>query len=132
MFLASGCFIRREKLFRLGRESEWQMRKRPATVFIPQFSSEEWRGLAKCLRELALGMMDDKTRARLSKQARAYVQAAERLDVEVDPSPNSIVFKLRTGNEVADAPNASACLSWRMLAWRPRYLRHRMNSANGI
>ncbi len=88
-----------------------------------EFSSDDWRGLARHLRELALGIMDDRTRARLNKQARDYEFTADRLDnIGVAPAPlwRSEVLARATEPGFGGLPLPKLRLFRRMLAWRPR------------
>ena len=94
-----------------------------ANIDTSEFSSDDWRGLAGHLRELALGEMDDRIRARMNKQAEDYALTADRLDnMGVAPAPlqkrESLIWaaNLRFG----DAPLKKMRLFRRMLAWRPR------------
>jgi hypothetical protein len=88
-----------------------------------EFSPEDWRELARHLRELALGMMDDRTRARMNGQAQDYELTADRLeDTGVAPAPRQrpegLVWATVFGFD--RAPQQKLRLFRRMLAWRPR------------
>jgi hypothetical protein len=88
-----------------------------------EFSPEDWRGLARHLRELALGVMDDRTRARMNRQAQDYELTADRLDnTGVAPAPRQKPEGLAWATVFGfdRAPRQKLRLFRRMLAWRPR------------
>jgi hypothetical protein len=88
-----------------------------------EFSPDDWRDLARHLRELALGIMDDRTRARMNKQAQDYEVTADRLDnIGVAPAPQRQPEALprATGLGFGSLPLRKLRLFHRMLAWRPR------------
>ena len=98
-----------------------------ATIDRSEFSPEDWRGLAKHLRELALGIMDDKTRARMNKQAQEYEATADRLEATGSaPAPNQEALGAMPVMEMGPATvqDRKFRLFRRMLAWRPRRLKH--------
>jgi hypothetical protein len=88
-----------------------------------EFSPDDWRGLARHLRELALAIMDDRTRARMNKQAQDYELTADRLDsAGVAPvprqKPEGLAWATDFGFGGATLPKLR--LFRRMWAWRPR------------
>jgi hypothetical protein len=88
-----------------------------------EFSPDDWRGLAGHLRELSLGVMDDRTRARINKQAQEYELTAERLDsTGVAPAPRQKPegTAWATDFSLGGSPVQKLRLFRRMLAWRPR------------
>ena len=88
-----------------------------------QFSSSDWRCLAKHLREFALGMMDDRIRARINRQAHEYEAIADRLDKEGSaPAPMHRSARAIASIQSASnfAPVGKSRLFRRMLEWRPR------------
>jgi hypothetical protein len=94
-----------------------------ATIDRSEFSPDDWRGLARHLRELALGMMDDRIRARLNRQAQEYEATADRLEATGSaPAPNRKALGAMASIEMgpADAQPRKSRLFRRMLAWRPR------------
>jgi hypothetical protein len=91
-----------------------------------EFSPDDWRGLGKHLRELALGTMDDNIRARMNEQAQKYEVTADCLDkTGLAPAPiqKALAAMPKGGFAVSSATSSKSRLFRRMLAWRPRRLK---------
>jgi hypothetical protein len=98
-----------------------------ATIDRSEFSPADWRGLAKHLREMALGMMDDKTRARMNKQAQEYEMTADRLEATGSaPAPNQEALGAMPADGMGSglSQHGKSRLFRRMLEWRPSRLKH--------